>query len=112
MKLKFKELLAEQYSKLEEAPVTPPAPQQGDPAAQVEDPNIDPAQSKLPAAGSTIDAPLTPEGKVYLIDLCRRSLAFDPNQVGEFDKDVISNPVTPENADETLKSIQRIVGTS
>jgi hypothetical protein len=109
MKLKFESLLAEQYAKLDEAdPVAPAQPA----APQGEDPNIDPKDSKLPAPGSTITAPLTPEGKVYLIDLCRRALAFDPKQVGEFDKDVISNPVTPENADKSLKDIQRIVGTS
>lgn len=109
MNLKFESLLAEQYARLDEAD---PVAQAVAPAPEGEDPNVAPQDSKLPAPGSTINAPLTPEGKVYLIDLCRRALAFDPKQVGEFDKDVISNPVTPENADKTLQDIQRIVGTS
>jgi hypothetical protein len=104
---KFDALFAEQFSKLNEAP---PA----DGTAQ--DPNADPATSTLPPAGAvpadTQPEPLTAEGKVFLIDLARKALAFNPQQLPEFDTEVLGTTVTPQNADAVLKDIQRIVGTN
>lgn len=112
--MKFDTLISEQMSRLLEAPIVDPStPPANGTAPQPNDPS---AASKLPPA-PTPDAPeavqpMTPEGKVFLIDLARKALAFDPHQLPEFDRDVLGDPVTAESADGVLKDIQRILGTN
>ena len=105
--MKFDDLITEHLSKLTEAPV----PANG----AAPDPNQDPAASNLPPTPAQGAAPqpepMTSEGKMFLVDLARKALAFDPERLPEFDRDVLGTVVTPQNADAVLKDIQRIVAT-
>jgi len=78
-------------------PVAPGDPTQGGPAAQV--PEV-PAPTR----------PLTTEGKRFMIELALKALAYNPDHIAEPEKDIFSNEVTIENAEEILEHIQRIVG--
>lgn len=109
--MKFDTLIAEQLAKLDEAPVAPVA----NPAV-APDPNDPNAASQLPPSPEVGAAPppeaMTPEGKVFLVDLARKALAFDPHQLPEFDREVLGAQVTADTADKVLKDIQRILGTN
>lgn len=86
----------------------PAAPQVGainDPAAAGGQPGMG-ATNPLPAAPK----PLTTEGKRFMIELALKALAYNPDHIAEPEKDIFSNEVTPENAEEILEKIQRIVG--
>ena len=104
--MKFDELVSVQLSRLNEAP------------EQDVQPNDPAAASKLPPSPTSADAAakeqdvINPEGKVFLVDLVRKALAFDPHQLPEFDREVLGANVTIENADKVLKDIQRILGTN
>lgn len=111
--MKFDKLISEQLSRLDEAPVQQPAG-----AQEAPQPNDPAAASKLPPSPTTPDASaaqqtaINPEGKVFLVDLARKALAFDPHQLPEFDREVLGTNVTADNADTVLKDIQRILGTN
>lgn len=100
--MKFDTLISEQLSRLNEEGE---APQPNDPAAA----------SKLPPSPTEATpepSPMTPEGLVFLVDLARKALAFDPHQLPEFDREVLGVQVTSDNAEKVLKDIQRILGTN
>ena len=91
-----RELIIEQ-----EPAVTPEAqPVEGDPAAAAAPVAPPPAPPK----------PLTTEGKRFMVELALKALAYNPDHIADPEKDIFTNEVTPENAEEMLEKIQRITG--
>ncbi len=62
-----------------------------------------------PSPDETPAAPVTSQGKVFLIDLALKALAVDPNTINQYDKAVFNQAVTPQNAEDVLKKIQNII---
>ena len=53
--------------------------------------------------------PMTPEGKVFLIELALKALAIDSSTISEQDKSIFETHVTKDNADQVADRIRQIV---
>jgi hypothetical protein len=107
---KFNQRLNEFYYNLLEADAPQPGLNQ-DGGAQG-DPNVAAAAAApAPAAPAPEPEPqqMTPEGKVFLIELALKSLAVDPSTISEQDKAIFETHVTKDNADQVADRIKQIV---
>ena len=106
---RFNQRLNEFYYNLLEADAPQPGLNQ-DGGAQGA-PNV--AAAPAPAAPAPAPAPepqqMTPEGKVFLIELALKSLAVDPSTISEQDKAIFETHVTKDNADQVADRIKQIV---
>ena len=106
---KFNQRLNKFYYNLLEADAPQPGLNQ-DGGAQGA-PNV--AAAPAPAAPAPAPAPepqqMTPEGKVFLIELALKSLAVDPSTISEQDKAIFETHVTKDNADQVADRIKQIV---
>ena len=83
--------------------------QQGDQATAAA-PAQAPAQAPAPAAPEQQEAqPMTPEGKVFLVELALKALAVDSSTISEQDKSIFETHVTKDNADQVADRIKQIV---
>ena len=110
---KFDSLVKEAVVRLQEADPTL------DPNLSGGDPNLGGGQSapaaptqQAPVPAPEEPKPLTSEGARYLTELALKALAFDPNNLPDTDKDIFTQDVTQENAQDLLERIQQIVGSS
>jgi len=53
--------------------------------------------------------PMTPEGKVFLVELALKALAVDSSTISEQDKAIFETHVTKDNADQVADRIRQIV---
>jgi hypothetical protein len=107
---KFNQRLNEFYYNLLEADAPQPGLNQ-DGGAQGA-PNVAAAAAApAPAAPAPEPEPqqMTPEGKVFLIELALKSLAVDPSTISEQDKAIFETHVTKDNADQVADRIKQIV---
>jgi pyruvate/2-oxoglutarate dehydrogenase complex dihydrolipoamide acyltransferase (E2) component len=69
-----------------------------------------PAAPAAPAPAPEQEAqPMTPEGKVFLIELALKALAVDSSTISEQDKSIFETHVTKDNADQVADRIRQIV---
>ncbi len=106
---KFDNLVSSVYSRilLEQKAIPqnggPVQPDQEEPAAQ----NSEPAPEQEPVAEPQ---PITPEGKVFLIDLIRKALAISPDSLTPEEKGIFNDPeIQSDNAEDILTKLQQIV---
>jgi len=108
---KFNQKLNEFYFNLLEADQQPGLDQTG---GQQGDQNVAaapaPAQAQAPATPEQQEAqPMTPEGKVFLVELALKALAVDSSTISEQDKSIFETHVTKDNADQVADRIKQIV---
>jgi hypothetical protein len=105
---KFNQKLNEVYFKLLEADAPTAMPQDGGPT----DPNAAPATPAAPTAPAPApEEPqqMTPEGKVFLVELALKALAVDSSTISEQDKAIFETKVTKDNAEQVAQRIREIV---
>jgi len=73
-----------------------------------------PASPEFPAQPVSVPPtepePLTSEGKRYVIDVARKALLWDSNQIPmDTRSELANNDVTPENAERVLELIEDVV---
>ena len=108
---KFQSLYNEYASQIDEA-LQPGVQQQAvttneAPAAAAEAGNVQPQVPTQQEAAPP--APVTSEGKKFLVELALKALAVDPDTLTSADKALFSTQITTDNADQVLKQIQTIV---
>jgi len=106
---KFLNKLNEVYYNLLEADAPQPGLDQSGGAQG--DPNAAPAApAPAPAPAPEQEAqPMTPEGKVFLVELALKALAIDSSTISEQDKAIFETHVTKDNADQVADRIRQIV---
>ena len=118
--MRFESLIKEQLTRLNEAdpnqdPELGGVPQTGAQNTQADISAQDPAQQQPQQQEPPPEEkpkPLTSEGARYLTELALKALAFNPDNLPDADKQIFTQDVTPENAQETLERIQQIVSGS
>lgn len=110
---KFQAVVNEVYARILEQETVPAAiPQTGGPVTPTttgQEPA--PAPAPAPAPEPTQEPqPLTPAGKVFLIDYIRKALAVDPGTLTADEKAIFNEPeVNAENGDQILTRLQEII---
>jgi len=98
---------SEKYVLKEQPEDTPPPTPAPDPGGAM--PTVDAGGGQPPIQEPP--KPLTPEGKRYVIDVARKALLWPTDQVPtNIQSELANNEVTPENAEEVLELIERVVG--
>jgi len=67
------------------------------------------APAAAPAAPEQEAQPMTPEGKVFLVELALKALAVDSSTISEQDKAIFETHVTKDNADQVADRIRQLV---
>ena len=77
-------------------------------------PAEDPAMAGAPAPDATVqqpgadEAPMTPEGRIQMLDMVRKALLISPTELKEHEKVTLSTLTTHENVEEKKTVIESI----